>query len=249
MTDAPHRRPVPDDLFGGRLRGSYLLDLEVAAVVDRSVPLRTITFRSPDLVDFEWEAGQDVMFDVPGAARPVRRRYTIRRADPAAGTLDVDVVLHGTGPFARWAADAAPGDRIDGIGPRGKVTLRDDAGHHLFVGDETAIPVTLAMVEALPAGARATALLGIEGGPGDLATPEASAAADIRWTTTGGLSEAVDTVTLPPGTVAYVNGERLLVREVSERLLARGLAREALLAKAYWRRDQSNADHGEPGGD
>jgi len=249
MTDAPHRRPVPDDLFGGRLRGSYLLDLEVVGIVDHSAPLRTITFRSPDLVDFEWEAGQDVMFDVPGADRPVRRRYTIRRADPAAGTLDVDIVLHGTGPFARWAADAAPGDRIDGIGPRGKVTLRDGAGHHLFVGDETAIPVTLAMVEALPAGAGATALLAIDGDPGDLPTPAARAAADIRWTTPGGLTEAVETVALPPGTVAYVNGERLLVRDVSERLLARGLAPDALLAKAYWRRDQSNADHGEPGGD
>ena len=60
------------------------------------------------------------MLDVPGE-RAVRRRYTIRRSDPVSGTLDIEVVLHGTGPFARWASHAAVGDRIEGIGPRGVV--------------------------------------------------------------------------------------------------------------------------------
>ena len=162
MTASGTRRPVPDDQFGGRLRDCYLLDLEVAEVVDAAPRLRSITFASADLVGFTWQPGQDVMLQVPGTDRAVRRRYTIRRGDPEAGTLDIEVVLHGDGPFARWAASAAVGDRVEGIGPRGVITVREGAAHHLFVGDESAIPATFAMVEALPAGTTATVVLATE---------------------------------------------------------------------------------------
>ena len=97
---ASTRRPVPAEMFGGRLSDCFLLDLEVIAVSDRRPGLRSITFGSPDLVDFRWTAGQDVMLDVPGE-RAVHRRYTIRRSDPVAGTLQIEVVMHGAGPFAR----------------------------------------------------------------------------------------------------------------------------------------------------
>ena len=91
-------------MFGGRLSDCYLLDLEVVEVNDRRPGLRSITFGSPDLIEFTWIAGQDVMLEVPGD-RTVRRRYTIRRSDPVGGTLDIEVVLHGEGPFAFWAAN------------------------------------------------------------------------------------------------------------------------------------------------
>ena len=237
MTE-PRRRPVPADLFGGRLADCFLLDLEVVHVADVRPGMRAITFASPDLVGFESRPGQDVMFDVPGAAA-TRRRYTIRRADPVAGTLDIEAVLHGTGPFASWAATAAPGDRIEGIGPRGVVTLRDGASHHLFVADPSAIPFTLAMLDSIPAGTAASAVI-VSDGPADPDTDR------VSWVTPGGLADHLASIALPDGTAAYVNGERRLVRHVVELLVARGVAADAIASKAYWRDDQANQAHGEP---
>ena len=244
----PHatRRPVPDELFGGRLKESFLLDLEIAAVHDDVPWLRTITFRSSDLVGFEWKPGQDVMLTIPEVQPPARRRYTIRRADPIEGTLDIEVVLHGDGPFARWASNASAGERIDGIGPRGAITLRDDTAHHLLVGDESAIAATFAMLEALPLGASGHAVLGTEAEPPRVAAvPDA----DVVWTSVDAVLDALRVVPLPEGIAAYVNGERSLVRKAADVLAERGLPREAIATKAYWRRDQPNAAHGEPSKD
>ncbi|MCU1360695.1 MAG: Siderophore-interacting protein, partial [Ilumatobacteraceae bacterium] len=121
--------------------------------------MRTITFASPDLIDFAWLPGQDVMLEVPGSEGGARRRYTIRRADPVSGTLDIEIVLHGGGPFATWAAAATIGDHVNGIGPRGVVTLREGVSHHLFVADESAIAFAFAMIEALPISTAATAVM------------------------------------------------------------------------------------------
>jgi NADPH-dependent ferric siderophore reductase len=237
MTE-PRRRPVPADLFGGRLADCFLLDLEVVRVGDARPGMRAISFASPDLVGFEWRPGQDVMLDVPGTEH-TRRRYTIRRADPVAGTLDIEVVLHGTGPFAAWAAGATPGARIEGIGPRGVVTLRDGANHHLVVGDPSAIPFTLAMIESIPAGTAASAVI-VSDEPADPDTDR------ISWVAPGALADHLAAIALPAGTAAYVNGERRLVRHVVELLIARGVAADAITSKAYWRDDQANQAHGEP---
>ncbi len=239
------RRPVPDDLFGGRLKGTFLLDLEVAAVKDHTPAFRTITFRSADLVGFEWQPGQDVMFDVPGDTSGMRRRYTIRRADAAAGTVDVDVVLHEHGRFAAWAKAAAPRDRIDAIGPRGAVTVRSDATHHLFVGDASSLGATFAMVEALPAGTTATVVLAIEGDP-PVGPPLTAADLELVWLPEADVAEHLRTVELAEAAVAYVNGERSLVRAAADALTERGMPAETVSTKPYWRRDQPNAAHGEP---
>ena len=45
---------------------------------------------------------------------------------------------------------------------------------------------------------------------------------------------------------AYVAGEMKVVRAVTAALTARGLDRSAIDAKAYWRRGDANAPHGEP---
>src|SRR5258708_12613444 len=82
--------------------------------------------------------------------RPVRRRYTIRHLDPDARLLTLDIVLHGDGPGERWVRSARPGDRIEGIGPRGKITASATADWHLFIGDESAPPAPFVMTHALP---------------------------------------------------------------------------------------------------
>ena len=66
------------------------------------------------------------------------------------------------------------------------------------------------------------------------------------WASADELADRLRTVRLPDDAAAYVNGERLLVRQATKQLSASGINPEAIAAKAYWRRDQSNAAHGEP---
>src|SRR5258708_17432195 len=112
---------------------------------------RRLTFSGSGLEAIAYKPGQDLMLRVPnGQGRVINRRYTIRRADRDRRTIDVDIVVHGDGPGARWAAAAAPGDELDAVGPRGSVVIDEAAGWHLFIGDETALPGMLAMAESLP---------------------------------------------------------------------------------------------------
>jgi NADPH-dependent ferric siderophore reductase len=54
-------------------------------------------------------------------------------------------------------------------------------------------------------------------------------------------------IALPPGRGhAYIGGELRVVAAVRQVLADRGLARDQLSAKAYWRRGVANAAHGEP---
>src|ERR1700724_1861833 len=154
------RRPVPDHMFGGRLKGSYLLDLEVVAVEDVASHVRLITMASSDLVGLEYTPGQDLLFEFPDGDRALRRRYTIRRSDPAEGTADFEIEIHdGRGPATRWAATADPGERLEAIGPRGGISLRPTATSHLFIVDDSAMPAAFVLLEALAVETPATALL------------------------------------------------------------------------------------------
>lgn len=154
------RRPVPDAMFGGRLRGSYLLDLEVIGVEEIAPHVRLITMASSDLVGFEYTPGQDLLFEVPNGDLTLRRRYTIRRSDPAKGIADFEIEIHdGRGPATRWAAKAELGEHLEAIGPRGGISQRLTATSHLFVVDDSAMPAAFAMLEALSEDTSATVLL------------------------------------------------------------------------------------------
>jgi NADPH-dependent ferric siderophore reductase len=241
------RRPVPDDLFGGRLKGAYLLDLEVVAIDDVGPRIRAIMFSSSDLVGFGHQPGQDLMMTFPTSDRLARRRYTIRQSDPDAGTAVVEFVIHGNGPASDWAEAVVPGDRIEAIGPRGTILINPEADHHLFVGDDSAIPATFAMLEALPATATATALVEIETPSSERPVPASAAATSAHWVGLGSIPAAIGALKLPGGRChAYVNGEASMVRAARQALTEAGLSAEAISTKAYWRQDQANADHGEP---
>src|SRR5688572_29963932 len=133
--------------------------LRVAEITDVTPRTRHLRLSGPDLARFGYAPGQDLMIVVDtSGGRIIRRRYTIRRFDAAAQLLDLQIITHTGGPGARWARGLHVGDQIEALGPRGKITLAKDAGWHLFIGDDVAIPGVAAMVEALPAGARAIVL-------------------------------------------------------------------------------------------
>ena len=92
---------------------------------------------------------------------PVRGAYyTVRRARPAVGEVDLWVVEHDhPGTVAAWMTSASPGDPVALWGPRHGFRLPDDARHVLFVADETGLAAVAALLEELPSDRRATAIL------------------------------------------------------------------------------------------
>ena len=243
---------------GGPLADAALWHLEVVESAALSPTFRRVVLTAPGIEGLQYAPGQDLMLRVPLADdKVVNRRYTIRSLDAVERTVVVDVSLHGKGPGTDWIAAAAPGGRIDAIGPRGKIMLRPDADWHLFVGDETGVPGALAMMETIPAGSTAIALLQVDG-PGDEQEPSACGGdrLDVHWLHRSGRSvpgdadpvlEAVAAVDLPAGVGhVYVAAEAGVVRGVTRALAGRGLQPEQISGKAYWRRGLPNAEHGEP---
>jgi len=250
--------PALNDPFArleGPLAGTTRMRLRVVRNESLTPAMQQVVLSTPELAGFACRPGQDIMLmvDVDGD-RPVRRRYTIRAADPAQCLLTLGIVRHEDGPGERWVRAARPGDEIEGIGPRGKIFPSPGADWHLFAGDFSALPAFFAMAGSLPAGARATVILEV---PGPEDQQELSAAADtsVHWLHRQGrpagdpsaLAEALTSVPLPPGTGhAYLAGEARLVLALREALAARGLPADRVSPKAYWGLGRANASHGEP---
>jgi NADPH-dependent ferric siderophore reductase len=242
---------IPPNLL--TIPGVQPLELTVADAHDLGPRMRQITLTSPSLKEFTWQAGQDVMLVLGQAGeRALSRRYSIRTHSPRDATLELNVVAHGVdGIGAHWAANAQPGDRVNGVGPRGKIYLNPEAEWHLFLGDETAGPATLAMLEALPAHQPGFAFLEVTDRDDELP----SSSQTVTWLHRGStpvmqstlLRQALDGFPLPPGRGhVYINGEVQLVSVLKQTALAKGLEPEQVSFKAYWGRGKANAGNGEP---
>lgn len=215
--------------------------LTVAGITDLGPRLRRIEFEG-DFHGFEHRAGQDLVLLVETPDGPGRRHYTIRSFDGAR--LAIDFVMHGHGgPGERWAAEAPVGAAIRALGPRGRTVVNPEADWHLFTGDETCLPGIAAMLETLPAGARAFAFVEVED-KADRQAIETAADLDMQWIVRGGpavpsspaLIERLGIFPPPPGRGhAYVIGETSTVQQQRRGLLARGMEKTQISAEGYWR--------------
>lgn len=214
-------------------------DLRVLRVEAISPHFRSVTFGGEALAGFVSASFDDhlkFMLDADGP-EPVRRDYTPRRFDAAAGELTIEFALHGDGPAARWAEQAAPGQWATIGGPRGSFIIPFDFDWHLLVGDETALPAIARRLEELPAGTRAIAVLQA-GDAADRRPLQSAAALSVQWVADApALIAAVRALPLPAGDgYAWCAGEagataalrRILVEE-------KGHDRHAMRAAAYWK--------------
>jgi NADPH-dependent ferric siderophore reductase len=230
-----------------------LWELEVTEVAEISPTMRRLWFTAPDLAELSYQPGQDLMMAVPGPGGDAfRRRYTIRSFEPSVPRLAIDIVVHGDGPGAQWAGSAQPGSRIEAIGPRGKIIVDRRADWHLFIGDDSAIPGSLAMAESLCEDDTVILLLEVDN------EHERHAPArplSVQWVYREGVDPALSSelltalegITLPAGVGhAYVAGEMGVVARLRRSLLDRGLSAEQISSKPYWRAGVANASHGEP---
>jgi NADPH-dependent ferric siderophore reductase len=230
--EPPRRRPPPQ-----------AWPLTVVDALDVSPRMRRVRLVGETLETFPWRPGQDLVLNIPTPEGEARRHYTIRAFDRAEQRLDIDFALHGESPATRWARAAKLGDAIVAHGPRGRNVIHPEADWHLLVGDETAMPAILAMVESLPPGARAMAFLEVRDAD-ERQAPATVADVDITWLHRNGPAVAASrglierlALFVPPLGVgqACVIGETAMVRAVRQGLIAKGMPRERISAEGYWR--------------
>lgn len=197
----------------------------------------------PDVLDDSWYARWRTL---DPAVRGIMRTYTVRdvRSDP--DELDIDFALHGDlGPASRWAAAAAPGDRVTLLAPvvtdNGGVDFRPPEGTDwvLLCADETAVPAVAAILEWLPEGTPVKAWISV-GGEEDRVGLPTKCEAEVSWLTRPtSLAEAVAASALPAGRgYAWLAGESSLVREVRRCLVGpRAFPRADVTFTGYWRAD------------
>ncbi|MBL7261089.1 siderophore-interacting protein [Paractinoplanes lichenicola] len=86
----------------------------------------------------------------PKSVRPWVRNLTIRRVRPADEELDIEFAVHGNSPMSSWVRRASPGSPA-GIFDIGTMYRRPaEVEHQLLVGDETALPAILAILDGTP---------------------------------------------------------------------------------------------------
>lgn len=245
------------------------------ATVKRVTPLTPrmvrVTFSSPELASFGWNGpaahiklifGGDPAPVVPVSAggeapRPAMRTYTPRRFDREACELDVDFVLHGEGPASTWASQAAAGQTLMVAGPGRNYVVDAAAEQFVLVGDDSAIPAIATILEHLPPAARATVFIEVV----DAAEEHkiwAGSNATIHWlhrgenlTKAGSLLESAvrdyDFAANPSR--VYVACESGAMRRIRRHLLAeRGLNRDHVVTRGYWKlgaTDHPDGDYGQ----
>lgn len=217
-------------------------DVEVARVADLGPHVRSITFSGESLEGFVSASFDDhvkLMLEIDGDA--VRRDFTPRRFDAARKELTIEFDLHASGPAARWAGSARPGQRAVIGGPRGSFIIAPDLDWHLLLGDETAMPAISRRLEELPSSTQALVVLQVADTADRRPLPTA-ARLQLQWVhDTDELLRAVRGLSLPPGEgYAWCAGEAAAMATVRSILVDEmGHDRHAIRAAAYWKRGNS----------
>ncbi|MFD7814619.1 siderophore-interacting protein [Streptomyces sp. NPDC059785] len=185
----------------------------------------------------------------PKSRRPWVRNYTVRRVRPELGEVDIEFALHGDTPASAWARRARPGDRA-GIFDMGVTYLPPDhAEWQLLVGEESALPAILAILEHAPDSLAAEVFLEVPEEADfrtDFTAPEG---VRVHWLARGGTDmppgaaalEAVRSAPLRPGPFyTWAAGESGLATGVRRHLVRdRGVPKRDIAFFGYWRNGRS----------
>jgi NADPH-dependent ferric siderophore reductase len=199
----------------------------------------------------------DSFADLPATKQPVVRTLTVRRADPAAREIAIDVVVHGEhGTAGQWAATAKPGQPAYLMGPSGAYSPDPAADWHLLAGDETALPAISVALEALPANAIGQVFIEIAE-PEDEIPLAAPDGIQVNWIYRGGRADligedragdhapliaAVKAAPWLPGQVhAFIHGEAQAVMHNLRPYIRkeREVAAKWASISGYWRRGRT----------
>lgn len=185
---------------------------------------------------------------MPKAARPWVRNLTIRRLRPAEHELDIEFALHGDSPMASWVRRVRPGDPA-GIFDLGTMyRLPEHARGRLLVGDETALPAILSILEDAPDPPPTEVFVEVATAA-DARPVAAPAGVHIHWLSRDDESlrpgtralQAVCDAELPEGPLyAWVAGESRLATGIRRHLVNdRGVPKRDVSFYGYWRLGRS----------
>ena len=227
----------------------------IVATSPISPSLRQVVIGAP--LTLAGEPGNDVMVRlVTDRGMVVRRRYSVRAVDRERDEITLWVSVDHEGPGSRWALTARPGDEVDLVGPRGKITLDPEADWYLFIGDVSGLGAFYRMAEAVEIPGRVVFIVEIDD-PADAVTTsfnEGLGVTGIFVDRAGraahdpeGLLRGLAALELPPNVGhAYLFGEFAVTRVVAAALEDRGFEPERISRKAFWRSGQENGERGEP---
>jgi NADPH-dependent ferric siderophore reductase len=205
---------------------------------------RHVRIAAPSLIGMTFEPGTEVLIRVPNGGSSEERRYSVWKSSAQTGTFEVCVVQHGLGPGSRWAGRCEAGDPVEfsrsAILP---IAIDRSAQAHLFLGDETSIASTEAMIGALPT--QATLKACFEIGALEHRWPAAGLVRSdaVQWVARTGRSGlalvawlGAQPLPLADSTTAYVTGEAWLCTLVHAHLVRdRGFRPGSVRAMPYWK--------------
>ncbi|MEM9359127.1 MAG: siderophore-interacting protein [Pseudomonadota bacterium] len=166
-----------------------------------------------------------------------RPPYTVRALAPNADWIDVDIVLHEGGRVTNWCANVELGAEIALHGPSG--STQPKARWLGLVGDETALPVIMRMVEDAPADVAGQAVILIKS-IRDMQPVRTQSGIDVKWELWGRQEPTEFIRALAPPAEDYhifFAGERQHATQVRALFKELGLAPNATKAASYWTAD------------
>lgn len=137
----------------------------VAEVSEIGPRLRRVVFEVPEIevlgLPDVGDAAVGIYFPSPGLSDPDAeaegRNYTVRHVD--GRYLTCDFVLHDTGLATRWVRHATPGQRVRIDHARSWYRPEPASAWQLLVADLSGLPALARILEELPQGAAATAIV------------------------------------------------------------------------------------------
>lgn len=260
MTDIANRPQAELRGFPIRIRELTLLRRELITPL-----MLRVTLGGPEHVGFESHIADEhikLIFPDPASGElavptqngdvidwprplPPTRDYTVRRYDPDAGEVDIDVVVHTVGLASTWAQQAPIGSRIPVAGPPRGIHIPDEFTWQAYFGDETALPAIARRVAELPRSTRGFAVIEVQN-PAEEQPLDTPDGVEVRWLhrgeraagTTTLLVDAARGIDIPRDGAAYVwfGGEQRSVKPMRAWAKAAGLDKNQFDVTGYWRR-------------
>ena len=239
----------------------------VVSATPRSPRLTTITVAGPELVGLEpgqpaasvrlllphhgelvlpeWNGNEFLHAD---GARPHLRTLTPLRIDAERGEVEVDIVLHGAGRMATWAATAAAGDPV-AISGTGRGYVVDPEASYLLAGDESALPAMTTILDALPADASTQVLVEVGDADAELELRGPSRLT-VSWHRLppgsppgDALVDAFVATPVAAGTRVWVAGEAASVQRIRRHLFdTLDVPRQECTVRGYWKHGRAGDD-------
>ncbi len=191
--------------------------------------------------------GNEYRYD--DGTRPPIRTLTPLRFSRDDAELDIEVVLHGSGPLSAWAASAGRGAPAAVSGPGRGYEIDADARSFLLAGDESALPALGLLVPAMPPQAEVRVIVEIADASARVPFPDRPGLT-VTWHEQAegaapgdALADAVIAAPLDGDGRIWAAGEAAAMQRIRRHLFETvGMPRRRAVVRGYWK-------HGRAGGD